>query len=182
MLQYNFNNNDRIGFDSCIDDQRSIQDRKASNYLLENYYPYCPMSSAIDFATSQPNVFYNGSNPVGINGCNVNENSELLYNKISKPACKLTLEPRLFLTVPYLGRGAGNVSVEDELRQGKTIINKKSVNNLSEVSYQNYSNYPLIDEIQNKITDAKYLVEGVADKNWIRGGLPSREIARNQNN
>lgn len=182
MLNFNFNNNDRLGLDSCIEDQKTIQDKKASSYLLENFRPYCPMDNAINFATSQPNVFYNGSSQVGINGCNVNESSDLLYNKITKPACKLTLEPRLFLTVPYLGRGAGNVSVEDELRQGQTIINKKSVTNLSEVSHQNYRNYPLIDEIQSKINDPKYLVEGVADENWVRGGLPSREIARNQNN
>ena len=96
MLEYNFNNFDRIGLDSCVEDQRSIQDKKASNYLLENYYPYCPMTNAINLATSQPNVFLNGSGPVGINGCNINESSDLIYNKLSKPACKLTLEPRLF--------------------------------------------------------------------------------------
>tara|TARA_R110002072_G_scaffold76776_4_gene179813 strand:+ start:4539 stop:5201 length:663 start_codon:yes stop_codon:yes gene_type:complete len=182
MLNFDFNNNDRLGFDSCIDDQRAIQNKKASGYLLENFRPYCPMDSAINLATSQPNVFFNGSSPVGINGCNVNENSDLLFSKISKPACKLTLEPRLFLTVPYLGRGASNIPLEDELRQSQSITNKKSVNNLSEVSYQSYSNYPLIDEIQSKINNPQYLVEGVADKNWIRGGLPSREVARNQNN
>ena len=182
MLKYDFNNSDRLGNDFCVNDQRTIQDIKASNYLLENYYPYCPMSSAIDFATSQPNVFYHGSSPVGINGCNVNQSSELLLTKMSKPACKLTLEPRLFLTVPYLGRGAGNVTVEDDLRQGKTVQNKRSVNNTSEVSFQSYSNCPLISEIQEKITNPKYLVEGVADENWVRGGVPSREIARNNNN
>ena len=180
MLNFKFNNNDRLGLDSCTEDQRTIQDKKASSYLLEKYRPYCPMDSAIDFATSQPNIFYNGSSPVGINGCNVTESSELLYNKISKPVCKLTLEPRLFLTVPYLGRGAGNISVEDDLRQGTQNLNKKSITNLSEVSYQNYSNYPLIGEIQSTITNPKNLVEGVADKNWVRGGIPSREMARNQ--
>ena len=180
MLNFNFNNNDRLGFDQCIDDQRSIQNKRSSGYLLENFFPECPMSDAINFATSQPNVFFNGSSPVGIDGCNINESSELLHNKISRPACKLTLEPRLFLTVPYLGRGYGNVDIEDNLRQGQSIINKKTVNNLSEVSYQSYSNYPLIDEIQSKINDPKYLVEGVADENWIRGGEPSRDIAKNK--
>jgi hypothetical protein len=180
MLNYKFNINDRLGLDSSVDDQRSIQDKKSSAYLLENYRPFCPMSSAIDFATSQPNVFYNGSNPVGINGCNISESSELLYTKITKPANKLTLEPRLFLTVPYLGRGVGDVELEDQLKQGKTVINKKSVNNTTEISYQNYSNYPLIDEIQSKINNPKYLVEGVADKSWVRGGQPSRELARSK--
>lgn len=182
MLQYNFNNTDRIGLESNVEDQRSIQDKKASSYLLENYYPYCPMNNAINLATSQPNVFLNGSNPVGINNCNVDENSELLYGKLSKPSCKLTLEPRLFLTVPYLGKGSCDITAEDQLRQGNFEINKKSVTNFSEVSYQSYSNYPLISEIQSKINNPKYLVEGAADKNWIRGGVPSREIARNENN
>ena len=91
---------------------------------------------------------------------------------------------QIYYLVKYqnLGRGASNIPLEDELRQSQSITNKKSVNNLSEVSYQSYSNYPLIDEIQSKINNPQYLVEGVADKNWIRGGLPSREVARNQNN
>ena len=36
--------------------------------------------------------------------------------------------------------------------------------------------------MHKKITNPKYLVEGVADENWVRGGVPSREIARNNNN
>ena len=182
MLNYNFNNNDRLGLDTCVEDQRSIQDKNACNYLLENFHPYCPMDNAIKIATSQPNIFYNGSNSVGINGCNINESSKLLHNKISKPPCKLTLEPRLFLSVPYLGKGALNVSIEDDLRHCQSVTNRKSVTNLSEISYQNYSNYPLIDEIQGKISNPQYLVEGAADSTWVRGGLPSREIVKNRNN
>ena len=50
------------------------------------------------------------------------------------------------------------------------------------MSYQSYSNYPLISEIQEKINNPKYLVEGAADPTWIRGGAPSRELARTNNN
>ena len=183
MLDYNFNvnNKDRLGDDSCLDDQRTIQDNKSSSYLLQNYYPYCPMTSTINIATAQPNVFYKGGYGLGNEGCNVDQNSELLHTKITKPACKLSLEERLFLTVPYLGRGNGNVVVEDELRFGKHDLNKKSVNNTSEMSFQNYKNYPLIDEIKETINNPEYLVESVADKNWVRGGLPSRDIAKNNN-
>ena len=73
--------------------------------MTENYYPFCPMNKAIEFATNQPNVNYTGSHQVGINGCNVDTNSELKYTKISKPACKISLLQRPYLTVPYLGKG-----------------------------------------------------------------------------
>ena len=43
-----------------------------------------------------------------------------------------------------------------------------------------YSNYPLIPSIANSVTNPANLVEGVADEGWIRGGLPSRELQKDQ--
>ena len=83
VFPYTFDNLTRIGNDNCSLDQRNIQNFHASNYMVENYYPFCPMTKAIDFATNQPNVNYTGSHQLGINGCNVDQNSELRYTKIS---------------------------------------------------------------------------------------------------
>ena len=35
--------------------------------------------------------------------------------------------------------------------------------------------------LKNTISNPANLVEGVADKNWIRGGLPSRELSKEGN-
>ena len=82
---YTFNKMTNINDDSCALTQNNIENSQAETYMLNNSFPSCPMNSAIDFATQQPFVFYNGSHQVGINGCNIAENSELLHTSISRP-------------------------------------------------------------------------------------------------
>lgn len=178
VSNYTFFNNTRIENDNCSIDQRNVQNMGASNYMLENYYPSCPMSSAIKFATNQPNVFYSGSHQLGINGCNVNTNSELKLTNLTRSKCKISLSERPFLTVPYLGRGSCNVELESQILQGDMMINKKSVNTTSETSHIKYRHYPLIPSIESSVTNPENLVEDSAADGWVRGGVPSREIAR----
>ena len=82
VSDYKFHNKTRIGEDSCDISQRNVQNVNFSNYMLNNYRPDCPMSNAIEFATSQPMVNFRGSHQVGIGGCNINSNSELLITNI----------------------------------------------------------------------------------------------------
>jgi len=180
VSNYLFDNMTRIGNDSCDRSQRNVQNLNSANYVLENYYPACPMEKAIDFATNQPNVFFNGSHQVGIGGCNIEQNSELQFSAISKPKCRISLFERPFATVPYLGRGPSNAVLESQIQQGDYVTNKKSVNTTSEISYINHSNYPLIPSIQATVANPANLVEGVAADGWIRGGLPSRELQRDK--
>ena len=182
VFPYTFDNLSRIGNDSCSLDQRNIQNNSASNYVVENYYPYCPMTNAIDFATKQPNINYTGSHQVGINGCNITENSELRYTKVSKPACKINLQERPYLTVPYLGRGKVDPVLERQIRAGDKELNKKSLNPSTEYNLSEKHNYPLIDELRNNINDPSNYIEESADNNWIRGGMSSREYTKNLNN
>ena len=177
---YTFNNMARIGDDSCDISQRNLQNSKHANYMLDNFRPACPMSKAIEFATSQPNVNYNGSHQVGINGCNIDENSELSLTKITKPKCRISLFHRPFATVPYLGRGKSNPVLESQIQQGDLANNRKSSNPSSEVCYIGYQNTPMIPSLQASVTNPSNLVEGVAAKGWIRGGLPSRELTRDK--
>jgi hypothetical protein len=180
VSDYTFQNMTRIGNDNCYVDQRSIQDVKHGNYMLTNYFPACPMSKAINFATSQPSVFYSGSQQVGIGGCNIDYNSDLLISDLSRPKCRISLMQRPFATVPYLGRGPSNSILESQIQQGEMVNNKKSINTTSEISYIPYSNYPLLPSIQATVTNPSNLVESSAAEGWIRGGLPSRDLVRDQ--
>jgi len=180
VSDYTFQNMTRIGNDNCYVDQRTIQDVRQGNYMLTNYFPACPMSKAIDFATSQPSVFYSGSQQVGIGGCNIDYNSDLLISDLTKPKCRISLLQRPFATVPYLGRGPSNSILESQIQQGEMVNNKKSINTTSEISYIPYSNYPLLPSIQATVTNPSNLVESAAAEGWIRGGLPSRDLVRDQ--
>lgn len=178
VSDFTFNKMTNINDDNCAINQINRENAQASNYMVQNYYPSCPMTKAIDFALQQPNFFYNGSHQVGINGCNIQDNSKLKYTPISKPPCKINLLQRPFITVPFLGKGPQNVNLESQLRDGELIYNSKSTNPSSEVSYINYKNYPLIPEVQNTKANASNLIENDSIAGWIRGGLPSREFAR----
>jgi len=48
------------------------------------------------------------------------------------------------------------------------------------MSYMPYSNYPLIPSIESTVSNPANLVEGIAADGWIRGGLPSRNLTRDQ--
>jgi len=182
VSSYTFDNMTRIGQDSCDMSQDNIQNAKGGSYMLTNYFvKYCGMKKPIEFATSQPNVFYSGSHQVGMGGCNIDANSDLSIGTIqTHPKCRISLYQRPFATVPYLGRGPSNVVLESKLQQGDMITNKKSVNTTTEISYMPYSNYPLIPSLQATVTNPTNLVEGAAAEGWIRGGLPSRELTRDK--
>jgi hypothetical protein len=179
---YAFDSMSRIGNDDPSIDQRNIQNKANIGYTLENFYQSCPMETAQNFALKQPNVFYRGSHEGGINGCVVDQNTELKHTILSKPACKLTLETRPFITVPYLGRGEADPELELQIRTGENFLNKKTVNNTTETSFIDYKNYPLLESLKNTVTNPQNLIENDAYNGWVRGGMSAREYARNQNN
>jgi len=60
------------------------------------------------------------------------------------------------------------------------INDTKSCKTITETSYGNYSRTPLLPTVQATIQNPHNLIEGVAAEGWIRGGLPSRELTRDQ--
>ena len=165
----------RLGSDDAGVTQEMIQNATYSDYVMKSYYAQeCTMRKPIEFATSQVNVNYSAAggngNQCGLGGCNIDENNSLLFGVQTHPRCRISLFQRPFVTVPYLGRGPGNCSLESQLQQSSGYANKKSVNASSEVSYMPISNYPLIPSIKETITNPQFLVE-----TWQRGGESTRK-------
>lgn len=173
---YTFNRQTRIGGDSCDMSQRGIQDMNAANYMLTSFQPSCPLNSTIEFATSQPAINFTGN----IGGCNVDESSLMSMSELTRSKNRISLSQRPYLTVPYLGRGKSNAMMESQIQQSEIINNRKSINPSSEVSHLKYRHTPLIESIQSTITNPANLIEGVAAKGWIRGGIPVRHLTRDK--
>jgi len=180
VSSYIFDNMSRIGNDNCSMDQRSIQNVNTCNYTLQNYFATdCSMKNSISLATTQPGINYKGGFQNGAGGCNIDANSQLLIGSIqTHPKCRIDLFQRPFATVPYLGRGSVDATIESELQQGEMITNKRSVTKLGEKSYLDYTNTPLMGGLKERYTNAAYSVEGAASPGWVRGGVPSRELLR----
>jgi hypothetical protein len=174
-----FNGNTRGWNDNDYIDQRTIQNTNGSNYLFQNYFAEdTTMKKPIQFALMQPNMFYKGSNGVGQNGYNIDDNSKLTIGSLqTQSKSRIDLVQRPYVTVPYIGRGTVDPVMESQIMQGQVYTNKKSYNQLSEVSYLPFSNTPLIPSIKSTITNPTYLVEDNSGE-WVRGGVPSRELMR----
>jgi hypothetical protein len=177
---YTFDNMSRIGLDQCNLSQTDIQNVASCNYLTQNYFSSdCSMKKPIELATTQPGIMYNGGYNSGAGGCNIDNSSKLLIGTIqTHPRCHIDLFQRPFATVPYLGRGSVNPVMESQIQQGEQIVNKRSVNTLSEKSYIKYHQTPLLPAVQQRIADSTNKIESDASEGWIRGGVPSRELTR----
>jgi hypothetical protein len=180
VYNYNFYQSARIGSDRTDFSQHTLQNAEFANYVLDGFRPACPLSNAIDFATSQPNINFTGSYQTSVGGYNINENSQLLINDMSRDKCRIMLTQRPYSTVPYLGRGKCDPILESQIQQGDFANNKKTINPSSEVCYMQYSQTPMLPTLKSTISNPANLIESNAAEGWIRGGLPSRELARDK--
>ena len=175
---YTFDNLSRIGLDQCNVSQTDIQNVAACNYSTQNYFASdCSMKNPIELATTQPGIMYNGGFNSGAGGCNIDTNSMLQIGTIqTHPKARIDLFQRPFATVPFLGRGSVNPVMEAQIQQGEQLVNKRSVNNLSEKSYIKYHQTPLLPAVKQRMDNSK--IENDASEGWVRGGVPSRELTR----
>jgi len=93
VSNYTFNNMSRIGDDQCGISGRDAQNNEFGTYSTTNYFAnWCGMKKPIAFATSQPDIFYNGGyGPCGAGGCNINSDSKLKIGSIqTHPKCKIS--------------------------------------------------------------------------------------------
>jgi hypothetical protein len=172
MSSYSFNNLGRIGSDLTDNTQKNLYNTRFANYMLSDYHSSHPTDSSIDFAISQPNIMVNGShNGAGIHGSVIDNDSFLMLNtEQARSLEKLQLMPRPFLTVPYLGKGSCDPTLESMLQQGELVHDKKSASTMAEKSLMKYALYPTDSDMQehvNKPIDA-------ALGGWRRGGENTR--------
>ena len=180
---YSFNNMARIGSSSEDNSQQNMVNSRFTSYVLENFYnSNNSMDTQVQFASSHPTLSTTGfSGGDGLGGNLVDKDSELLLKtEQQRSYSKLELMQRPFLTVPYLGRGSCDPTLESKLQQGEIEMLKKSTGNMTEISFLDYESSPIMDSIKRSVTNPKYLVEESAMDGWIRGGIDSRD-AQNDN-
>jgi hypothetical protein len=184
MASYNFNNMGNLGQDLPDQTQRNIYNTRFANYTLSNYNGEILSDSHVQFAISQPTVNFNalafGS---GLNGSIVDTDSLLTIKKEQeRPLEKTQLFERPFLTVPYLGRGSCDPTLESQLLQGELVSDKKSVSTIMEKSFAKYALYPTDDKMEERVKNPAYTVEESALEGWARGGVSTREMLTTGNN
>jgi hypothetical protein len=178
---YTFNKFDRITNDTTDNTQRNLQNTKFANYSLSSYFEESITTDNIKFATQQPNVMINGTTyGTGLHGDIVDFDSLLNIKKEQeRPLEKLSLNQRMFLTIPYLGRGSCDTDAESQLLQGENITDKKSISTVMDKSFLKYTMQPTDAKMVKSVDN--FTVEESALDGWVRGGMTSRTLMEQDN-
>ena len=149
-------------------------------YRLDNTYSCdCNLKNINQIRLSQPGIHLSGIGKgwTGHNGCEVDKDSEARFSELT--------DKRYIRQLPQLqnngffGRGPHDVDTESIIQSGNFTTVDRPCGPLSGSSTLPYSITPMIKQLQNEVQDPKHIIPEDSMRSWIRGGLPSRQIARN---
>ena len=164
-------------------DLDTIQSQGTGYYVMENMHGCgCELKDAREVQLSQPMINFNGGQGwIGEKGCLVDKDSELREdpNKLTNKKYIHQLVERPHLTTGNLVKGYFDVDVESVIRPGIDGGDDRACNSLSGVTIGNYFT-PMIPKLQDEIQNTKHIVPEDSMQSWVRGGLPSRQMARNE--
>ena len=168
---YYFYNINSLKSDSIDKTQRSIMNTKFSNYYVSNYLSGPTNDNHINFGTQEPNIFFNGTSTGIPPSALIDVDSTILLKTIEERSLeKLDLVQRPFATIPFLGRGSVDITVESQLLQGESSFAPKSTNTIMETSFIPYREFVSDDFMKKRMNT-------VGDTN-IQEGYDSRDINR----
>jgi hypothetical protein len=160
-----------------------IQSQGPGNYSMNNTYGCdCGQKEARDVQLSQVTVNFNGNfGWMGEKGCMIDTDTLLRQNQdllTNKNYIQQLTEP-LFLTTANVSKGYFDVDTDTIIKNSLQTKQNKPCNALSEVTIGNYFT-PLIPKLRDEVQDLKHIIPENSMDSWIRGGLPSRQMQRNE--
>ncbi len=171
----------RLREDKCYLEKDRETSMKPGNYQTSNYRNCdCEIPDVAELSYSFPASYYRDSYGwTSVDGCNIDNDSKLRNcDKLTNKKNINQLFQRPYLTVPYMGKGIGNVCVETKLKYNEDTYQAKPCNTLADINIDRYT--PQIPCIKENIQKLENLIPEESDKNWVRGGQPSRQIIRNK--
>lgn len=165
--------------DSCWYDARDAMSIYPGNYNVKNFYDCEEVpKAAMNIMIENPSLsFNNGYGWIGQGGRVVDYDSKArLGSQITNVRCKKQLHPRLSLSQPYMGRGLGDVCIENELQGGEDTLQKRQCNALSGIHIDTF--IPLVPCLKDNIQNPVHIIPEDNRKDWVWGGIPSRQTMR----
>lgn len=161
--------------------EQGIQSIRPGLYSISNFHDCeCKTPNTSRIANNHPTLIHkDGHGWTSMFGCNIDDDSKLRNAKnITNPRLIHQLNSRPYLTVPFMGRGAGNVCVESVLYNSEDTGQKRSCNTMSGVNINRFT--PLVKCLEDNIQNPENLVQEVASEDWRRGGVPSRQLLQDK--
>ena len=172
-----------IRADQLTMDLDVMQSQGPGYYHLDNQFACeCGLKEAQSIQTSQPGIHLKGGfGWSGEKGCLVDNDSNLRQdkNQLTNDRQINQIFERLSATTPNLTKGYYDVDTESIIRPGEFASDQKPCIGNSEITYGNYF-LPMIPKLKAEVQDKKHIIPEDSKQDWVRGGLPTRQMVRNQ--
>ena len=145
-------------------------------YELDSMYGCdCMLPAARNLQLSQPAINFNaGAGSIGVDGCIVDQNSELRFGLLTNKNYLNQLPSKY--NAGFFGKGAYNPNVGSLIQIGDlTNYGGKACNVLSGITIPNYFT-PMIPRLSAEVQNPIHLIPEDNSEGWVRGGIPSRDV------
>ena len=161
--------------------EHGIQSIGPGLYSISNFHDCeCKTPNTNRIANKHPTLTHrDGYGWTSTFGCNIDDDSKMRNAKnITNPRLIHQLNTRPYLTVPYMGRGSGNICVESVLNNSEDTGQKRSCNTMSGINIDRF--VPLVKCLEGTIQNPENIVQEGASEDWVRGGVPSRQMLQDK--
>jgi len=165
----------RVRDDTCDVEQRIRDTSGPGVYQVTNLVPSQKAALRVEI----PNPTILGREGFGFNNRAIDDDSRLRTDQTQEGRFRapLHMQSRPFATVPYMGRGRGQPDVESGLIYADWARIERPCGTVTETFFSNQFT-PLVPHLARHIQAPENLVEEVAAKGWVRGGIPARIFCR----
>ena len=154
------------------------QSAGVGNYNLDNMYGCdCNLEKAREVQLKQPSINFNGGKGWIGEYCLIENDTNLRFPGLTNK--KYINQFRNMNNQGFFGKGSYAVDTESILRDGRITRVDRPCNVLSGSSTLPFSITPMIKKLENEVQNSKNIIQEDSMDSWIRGGIPSRQIARN---
>lgn len=166
--------------DPAAIDFETRQSLGPGNYHTDNMYGCdCSLEKARTVQLNQPSVNFNGGKGwMGEKGCLIDNDSDLRFDTMTNK--KYINQLPSSINIGFYGRGPFEVDTESEIRDSLIVSEDRACNVLSGVSTYELNVTPMIEKLSKEIQNTQNIIPEDSMESWVRGGIPSREIARNK--
>ena len=173
-----------LHYDSCYQSVQKKQSAGPGVYQLNNYRSCrCEAPGVKRAAIERPGYsakqYRDGYGWTSIKGCNIDKDSRMRNARnLTNLSVINQLWERPYLTVPYMGRGAGNSVIETRLTPGEDTFQNRPCNTLAGYDMTDFNMTPLVPCLRDNIQKPEHIIE--ENQGWVRSGVPSRQMIRNK--
>lgn len=177
--KFNIQGLSRLNEDNCYKKLNSKTISKSGDYRIKSFKNNkCKVPDIKNISLENPSFYYrDGYGWVSNNGCAIDYDSKLRNARnLTNLNAIHQLKERLHKTTPSLINKDKNINKETNLLHSENTKLKRPCNILSGITINRFT--PQIPLLKANIQNPRNIIQEVNNKNWIRGGQPSRQYIK----